>query len=437
MSQSRDWIATARLLRRIGFGTTGPQVDAVVSRGWSAHLDEILDLDPDADPGAVATPMPKPITPPLPNPSSTSNDLEAFSREVAAQMRDLEFWWLRRMAAVEQPIHEKLTLLWHNHFATSADKVVAAEYMGAQNQKLRTLKLGDFRTLAYAMLTDAAMGLWLDGIRNTKGAPNENLSREFMELFTLGHANGYTEADVREGARALTGRHITTGTETGVAPEYHDSSDKTVLGVTGNLDDGGFCDVVLGQPTSAPFIAGKLWRLLASDAAPSPETVDRLVTAYGPGRDLKALTKAVLLDPEFTTSTGTVVNTPIEWLMGIVRTLSVPIDDPDILVEVDEVLAVMGQRPFYPPDVGGWPRGAVWLSTASTLARVWAANRLVSLGDLTSVTNAKITSRIDAVGYLVGVGEWSARSHAALKPLSEDPRRLVAAAFNTPEYLVS
>jgi len=96
------------------------------------------------------------------------------------------------MVAVRQPVHEKLTLLWHNHFATSAQKVRVAAYMAAQNHKLRTLSLGDFRTLAYTMLTDAAMLRWLDGQTNTARAPNENLAREFMELFALGHGNGYT-----------------------------------------------------------------------------------------------------------------------------------------------------------------------------------------------------------------------------------------------------
>ena len=103
------------------------------------------------------------------------------------------------MVAVQQPVHEKLTLLWHNHFATSAQKVRTAAQMAAQNQKLRTLSLGDFRMLAYAMLTDAAMLRWLDGQSNTAKAPNENLAREFMELFALGHGNGYTEDDVRAG----------------------------------------------------------------------------------------------------------------------------------------------------------------------------------------------------------------------------------------------
>ena len=94
------------------------------------------------------------------------------------------------MTAVQEPIHEKLTLVWHNHFATSALKVRFATYMGAQNQKLRTLKLGDFRALAYAMLTDAATLTWLDGTLNAASSPNENLAREFMELFALGHGTG-------------------------------------------------------------------------------------------------------------------------------------------------------------------------------------------------------------------------------------------------------
>ncbi len=106
------------------------------------------------------------------------------------------------MIAAEVPEREKLTFMWHNHFATSIAKVGSAAEMLAQNEKLRTMGLGQFRPLAYTMLTDAAMLRWLDGASNVKGAANENLAREFMELFALGHGNGYTETDVREGARA-------------------------------------------------------------------------------------------------------------------------------------------------------------------------------------------------------------------------------------------
>jgi uncharacterized protein (DUF1800 family) len=178
-------------------------------------------------------------------------------------MTDLTSWWVRRMAAVREPVHEKLTLLWHNHFATSTQKVPAAEWMGKQNQKLRTLILGDFHPLAYAMLTDAAMLFWLDGVRNSAGAANENLSREFMALFTLGHGNGYWEDDVRQGARALTGWFIAPVGKAEIATVHHDSTDKTVMGVTGDLDESDFCNIVLSQPNSATSSrrsCGECWR---------------------------------------------------------------------------------------------------------------------------------------------------------------------------------
>jgi uncharacterized protein (DUF1800 family) len=436
-SQSPRWLATARLLRRAGFGATGPQIDAVANQDWSVYLDRALALDPDADPGAVATPRPMPDTPMPPDDAAGEAALREFTRTLSDQMSELTSWWVRRMAAVQEPIHEKLTLLWHNHFATSAQKVPAAEWMGHQNQKLRTLKLGDFRSLAYAMLTDAAMLFWLDGVRNSAGAANENLSREFMELFTLGHGNGYTEGDVREGARALTGWFIGHGGQADIAPARHDGTAKTVMGVSGDLDEGDFCDIVLGQPNSARFVASKLWRMLASDTDPSAPTLDRLVSAYGPRRDLKALTKAILLDPEFAERAGTVVNTPVEWLVGVVRALKAPIEDPELLEAIVVALTVMGQRPFYPPNVGGWPSGQAWLSTSSISARAWAADKFTQSGDLSTVEEAAPSDRVDAAGYLLGIGAWTDRTTAALKPLINEPRQLVAAAVTTPEYLTS
>ena len=201
--------------------------------------------------------------------------------------------------------------------------------MAAQNQKLRSLSLGDFRTLAYAMLTDAAMLRWLDAQTNTAKAPNENLAREFMELFTLGHGNGYTEDDVREGARALTGWVIRPGGEDHRwCPGATIATAKTMFGVTRNFDAAGFCDIVLAQPKSPQYVAGRLWQQLASDTPPSPQALDRLVAAYGPRRDLRALTRAILTDDEFVSSRAAIVNTPVEWLVGVIRTLRVPRRQP-------------------------------------------------------------------------------------------------------------
>jgi uncharacterized protein (DUF1800 family) len=437
-SQSDGWITTARVLRRAGFGVTGAQVDAVATQDWSKYVDAALGADPDADPGAAATPMPTPPVLRGPGKGASVADRKEFNSRVSEQMTELSDWWLRRMVAVRQPIHEKLTLLWHNHFATSAQKVRSASNMAAQNRKLRSLSLGDFRTLAYSMLTDAAMMHWLDAQTSTVKAPNENLAREFMELFTLGHGDGYTEDDVRQGARALTGWVIRPATgQTMMVPKRHDHTAKTIFGVTTNFDAGGFCDAVLAQPKSPQYVAGRLWQQLASDTPPSPPALDRLVTAYGPGGNLRALTHAILTDDEFVGSRAAIVNTPVEWLVGVIRTLGVSVDAPARLKMANSTLHALGQRPFYPPDVGGWPHGRVWMSTASADVRMRAASQLARVGDLSTVEDAAADDRIDAVGYLIGVGAWSDRTVKALEPLVSSPVRLVAAAVNTPEYLTS
>ncbi|GAC1640726.1 MAG: DUF1800 domain-containing protein [Mycobacterium sp.] len=437
-TQSPQWIAAARVLRRAGFGATGQQVDALSGTDMAFYLATALGSDPDADPGALATPMPDlPEPGPRPGKNASAAARKQYNHELADQMSGLSTWWLRRMTSVADPIHEKLTLLWHNHFATSAQKVRVGAWMAAQNQKLRTLKLGAFQTLAYSMLTDAAMLRWLDGQSNTAKAANENLAREFMELFALGHGNGYTEADVRDGARALTGWLISRDGQTRVAPRRHDDTTKTVLGMTGNFDAAGFCDVVLGQPKSAQFVVGRLWQQLAADAAPTPAALDRLVTAYGPERDLKALTTAILTDPEFTGSRATVVNTPVEWLVGLLRAVKLPRNDATAVKSAGTTLRALGQQPFYPPDVGGWPRGQAWLSTASAGTRLAAAANIAQAGDLSSIEQAGRTDRIDATGYLLGIGSWSDRSAAALRLSIDRPVQLVTAAVNTPEYLTS
>jgi uncharacterized protein (DUF1800 family) len=416
---------------------TGAQVDAVATKDWSSYVDAALSAQPEADPGAAKTPMPVFDPPKTPGKGAMTAARKQYNRELSEQMSALSNWWLRRMVAVQQPLHEKLTLLWHNHFATSAEKVRAASHMGAQNQKLRTLSLGDFRSLAYAMLTDAATLHWLDGQSNTAKAPNENLSREFMELFTLGHGDGYTEDDVRDGARALTGWTIRPGGQTSLVSKRHDRTTKTIFGVTGNFDAAGFCDLVLAQPRSPQYVAGRLWQQMASDTPPSPQVLDRLVAAYGPARNLRALTQAILTDDEFIGSRATIVNTPVEWLVGLIRTLGVDVDTQPRLKLVNATLRSLGQRPFYPPDVGGWPHGRVWMSTASADVRMRAATQLAHAADLSSIADAAADDRIDGVGYLIGIGAWSDRTVAALKPLVDRPVQLVAAAVNTPEYLTS
>ncbi|WP_153505277.1 DUF1800 domain-containing protein [Cumulibacter manganitolerans] len=423
--QSAEWIATARLVRRTGFGAGGSAVDAAVAEGAEAYLARVLAMDPAADAGSKATPMPKAGT----GPGSTPE-------QRAAETRTMSRWWLRRMAAATTPLAERLTMVWHNHFATSLRGVVYPGLMLRQNESLRSLGRGDFRNLALAMLTDGAMLRWLNGVQSTAKAPNENLSREFMELFSLGHDGGYTEQDVKEGARALTGWRVRDDGSTYVEPKARDTTTKTVLGVTGNLDAAGFCDAVLAQPAVGRFLARRMWTQLAASTPPSEAAVGRISAAYGPQRNLHALFAALLADPDVAAASGALICGPVEWLVGVLRALKVPTADDKLCDAYLSYLRVLGQLPFDPPSVGGWPTGVAWLSTAATEQRIKAAQLMASHGDLSTVTAASGKDRVAAACYLLGIGELSDRTYDAVSPLTAQPAQLVTALACSSENLV-
>src|SRR6202035_4365847 len=169
---------------------------------------------------------------------------------------------------------------------------------------------------------------------------------------------------------------------------------------------------------------------------PSADAASALASAYGPHRDLGAMFTRMFTQPEFAAAEGSLVIDPVEWLIGAVRALRVPVRDDTAAKKLLGVLRGLGQIPFYPPNVSGWPSGQAWLSTAAADARMQAALSLVNAGDLSTVSKASPTDRLDAVGYLLGVGAWSTRTAAVLRATASDPQRLVAIALNTPEYLV-
>ncbi len=434
---AESWATAARLVRRTGFGATGAAVDAAAALGSTKYLATVLAADPARDRGAAATPPPQFEAIAKLDKAADITARKARNKQLRGQLQELAGWWVRRMVAVDQPFGEKLTFCWHNHFATSATKVRKADWMLAQNQKLRSMGRADFRPLALTMLTDAAMLFWLDGQKNTVGAPNENLSREFMELFALGHGDGYTEQDVREGARALTGWRIKPDGSTAMRPKLHDNDPKTLLGVTGNLDDVGYCDAILARPASARYLVTRMYGQLVSDHAPTVAAVNAGVAGYGSERSVSGMLSAMLGSADFTAATGTKVVSPVEWLVGAVRALQVPVPDQAATVKLLATLRGLGQLPFYPPNVSGWPSGAAWLSTAAADLRMTTAGALVRKANLDAISAAAPTNRIEAVRHLLGVPAWSARTATVLKDAVADPRRLVTVALNTPEYLTN
>src|SRR5690349_18553378 len=230
------------LYRRAGFGSTAAELDAGVKDGPAKALDRVLAGEPEtAD-------------------FTRTSDFMASERSMppGAPQRRLSAWWLIRMLQTGHPLREKLTLFWHDHFATSNAKVQNARFMLGQYQLLQTHALGSFAEMLTQMGTDPAMLVWLDTITSTKVAPNENYARELMELFSLGIGN-YTETDIRQAAKAFTGYEIKDGKGV-LNPRLHDAGEKVVFNNSGRFQGEGIANLCLEKDTCAKFIVRKLYR---------------------------------------------------------------------------------------------------------------------------------------------------------------------------------
>ncbi|QWF82701.1 DUF1800 domain-containing protein [Amycolatopsis sp. CA-230715] len=417
--------AVRRLHDRFGFGPRQGDLD----RGFAETLTGLL------APGADAGPPPPQLGPPPERPGKKD---EAAKKQAAAQLKEQAtqavLWWLDRMVTTEHASAERLTWFWHGHFATSEQKVRSPRLMLAQNQTQRALGMGSFTALARAMIVDPALLLWLDGNKNKAGSPNENLAREFMELFTLGVGH-YTEDDVREAARALTGwsadRDATTAK---LVAKRHDTAPKRILGRDGDFTAQSFVDLVLGRPESAPFVLGRIWFRLVSSSPPPADVLNRLVAAYGANRDITAVLKAIAAEPAFRDPASALVKQPVEWLAGLLRALGVrpgSLDGKELFAG----LRGMGQVPFEPPSVGGWAAGGAWLTTSAGAARLRLARHVAAHADPGAVAGAR--DRVAAVGDLLGVDGWSERTKNALAGVAGTVPDLIAVAACAPEYAVS
>lgn len=437
MGEITERAAVRRLQDRLGFGPRPGALDA----GFDATLGRLLSTAADA--GLTPPPaLPQPAMPEKKKGEGKKAGGEeakaakkAANKARAAQEAQLVVWWLDRMVAGERAT-ERLTWFWHGHFATSNQKVRSAQAMLAQNQVFRTNARGSFTELAHRLITDAAMVRWLDGNDNRKGSPNENLAREFLELFTLG-IGSYAEADVREGARALTGWTVRrTSAQATFVSARHDPGPKNLFGKTGDFGAKEFVDLALAKPESADFVIGRLWFRLVSPAPPSSATVAKLAAAYGTKCDIQAVLKAIVAEPAFRDPASTMVKQPVEWTVGLMRALNLrpaSFDDKTKL-KLLAGLRGMGQVPFRPPSVGGWPSGASWLTTSAGVTRLQLAQLLAKQAELGQLQKA--SARVDGVRDLLGVDAWSDRTRNALAGLT-DPAQLVAVAACAPEYVVS
>lgn len=360
------------LLVRTGFAPTQGEVDLITGRNAQAV---VTDLVARARGAKTQFPAPDFVSQPPPIPAAylkTKEEQQAMRRQQLREGLELKTWWVREMIESPTPLAERMTLFWHNHFATSQQKVVRSQAMWRQQQLLRAGALGDFRVLLHGVARDPAMLVYLDGANSRKEAPNENFAREVMELFTLGEASqggGYTEQDIREAARAFTGWSIERDDFSfRFRPAFHDKGSKTVMGRSGHFDGDAVLDVMLEQPAAARFITAKLWKEFVSpvpDEADVARIAQRLLAG---GWDIGGAVRDLLLTDAFWSDAnrGSLVKSPVDLVVGTVRQFGFSYTDamPFALKS-----AQLGQNLLAPPNVKGWPGYTDWINATSLLER--------------------------------------------------------------------
>ncbi len=397
MPFTTDREKVAHVLRRFGLGASEQELDYYVQGGLPGALDKLLAFDSVTDPEI---------------------DLDRFANNKGlVNMKSVQAWWYARLLTTNRPLEAALTVFWHNHFATSAEKVDAVGAMHDHVECLRNHCAGRFQDLLTNISKDPAMLYWLDNHENKKGKPNENFAREVMELFTLGVGN-YTEQDVKEGARAFTG--WTYGIQRGnrvvepakpagrpklkagqAAPrigfifreDQHDDGSKTYLGQSGNFDGDDILRILCSSPRTAVFLAQKAWTWFAY-ADPEPEVVERVAKRFREsGLDIKVLVRAIVESPEFFSPRAEqgLIKNPVTFCFSTLRELGLGSNLATRLADDETIQGIraagpaviamqgtkaMGMELLYPPDVSGWKYGNHWISSATMVERMKWADRL-------------------------------------------------------------
>jgi hypothetical protein len=372
-----DLRRVVHLHRRAGFAATWGEIRRDLKDGPRASVDRLLTGKARADG--------------VPRDFEATAALLAERAVASEQPNRLKAWWVYRMLLGPDPLTERLTLMWHDHFATSNDKVRDLAAMRRQNEVFRAHARAPFGQLLQAVLRDPAVLVWLDAPANRKEHPNENLARELMELFTL-CIGPYTEKDVKEAARALTGWSVEDG-EFREVPRHHDDGEKVILGRKARWRADDLLDHLLEHRATAERLAGRLCGLLLGEGAVPAESIQALASGVREhGLDVGWAVETVLRSRTFfgEAQLGNRVAGPVEYVVGAARALELFDAPPSTLVLADWA-ARLGQDLFYPPNVGGWPGGRAWITTRSVIGR---ANYAAALAAGDGVGRPKL----DAVG---------------------------------------
>jgi uncharacterized protein (DUF1800 family) len=362
-----DARAAEHLLNRAGFGARPAEIEQALELGREALVERLLTQRADVEPPFFERII-----------ELTPREREALSEEgrkqAKTQYREKErrqpieyaAWWLRRMQSGEDPLLERMTLFWHGFFTTSIEDVKRSYLVLQQNQFLREHALGSYAELLRGIAKDPAMLVYLDNNNNRQGNPNENFARELMELYSLGVGN-YSEDDVKNAARALTGRGTNLRGDYEFRRKQHDAGEKTILGVQGALDGDRLVEILLAQPACARWVAKKLITYFEG-VEPSPERLEEYARFLRQGDyAIQPFLRKLFLDPAFYRDeiVGARVLGPIEFMVSTARRAG--IEAPPLVLGAGATL--LGQRMFAPPSVKGWEEGPAWITTSTMMQR--------------------------------------------------------------------
>lgn len=458
-----DYAKARHLLWRAGFGGSPDDVAKLHAMGLHNAVDYLVDFQKLPEPTApVNIRLPERSTPYENRLTATERsklENERTSRRFA-QLNAMRQWWLRRMVETQRPLEEKLTLFWHGIFAVSFQKNEIPYLMYRQNRMFREYGAANYAGLLRGIAQDPAMIAYLDNQSNFKGAGNENLGREILELFSMGEGQGYTEQDLREASRALTGYGYDHPTaQFKFIATRHDETAKRIFGQSGNWGGDDLVDMILKQPATARFVSMRLFKFFVHDE-PSAETIDKLAGAMRLCRyELAPVLRNLFLSEEFysPTAMSAHIKSPVELMIGTLRTVGATEVN---YASVDSELQRMGQTLFEPPSVKGWDGGRDWINASRLLIRYNAVSALVDQGaiDLAGALCAKKVCQPEAVvdflakGFLTLPLAESKRAElvkflGTLPPSEDWPkqkgalnarlRAVLAALLSTPEYQLS
>ncbi len=426
-------IEIARLSHRFGFGPSPGEYASLLAGGLVEARRKLL-VSPTTDLALSQFTNP-PLSDVGPQPAPNTPARIEYATELRRQRSALLFWWLDRMVLAYHGLQERMTWFWHGHWATSMQKVDDPLPMYRQNQTLRLYCLGNFSDLSQEMVNDDALIYWLDGQRNLITAPNENFARELMELFTLG-VDRYSEDDIKAISKALTGYRVkkTSGDVT-FLPKQHHRLPISFLGTIGSFDATSLSNFLVKRDDCATFIAERLWYRFISSSRDLPN--DQKITSSFSERKISDALIALGTHPEMGNLANSQVKSPTEWFVSVARAFLITPSMAKNMGQIAGYLEKLGQVPFYPPSVGGWPADESWISTASAQYRIAFAGILVKQADLSPLTSLAPSARVQGAADWLGVAQWSDHTQVALNGAINDPERLALLAICSPEYVVN